>query len=62
LNYKQIDPLSAWQKLVGCGITDRRSKCNFHISVFLDEANITYFIQIFEPVDDKNVSGVKIFQ
>jgi hypothetical protein len=25
----------------------------------LDEANITYFIQIFEPVDDKNVSEVK---
>lgn len=54
------NPLSAWQKLDVCGIIDRRSRCNFHISVFFDKANITYLIQIFEPVDDKNVLGVKI--
>jgi len=57
-----MNPLSAWQKLDACGIRDRRSKPNFHISVFLDEANISYLIQIFEPVDDKNVSGVKIME
>lgn len=57
-----INPLSALQKLPDCGITDRRSKCDFHISVFLNVTNIRYLLQIFEPVDDKNVSGVKIIQ
>jgi hypothetical protein len=38
-----MNPLSAWQKLDDCGIIDRRSKCNFHISVFLDDTNINIF-------------------
>lgn len=50
------------QKLADCGITDRRSRCNFHISAFLNSTNISYLMHIFEPVDDKNVSGVKIIQ
>jgi len=57
-----MNPLSVLQKLPDCGITDRRSRCDFHISVFLNATNISYLIHSFEPVDDKNVSGVKIIR
>lgn len=59
-------PISEFQKLTDCGITDRRSKCNFHISVFLYGANINILIALFEPVNDKNVlnqkNSMKIYQ
>jgi len=57
-----MDPPSAFQKLKDCGITDRRNCSKFHNSVFLNETNISYLIQIFEPVDDKYVSEQKINQ
>lgn len=57
-----MNPLSALQKLYDCGITDRRSNNEFHNSVFLNATNISHLNQIFEPVDDKNVSRVKLIQ